>query len=523
MISKFFQTLNSVLPHFQRLYTVLFVSSASVIVTSAIATALFTGIRELGWLQAQELWAFDQFIRLRGDEGLDRRLLIVTITEEDIQQQKQWPLSDHTIEKVLNKLEQQQPRVIGLDIYRDLPVAPGSAELTQRFQNSDRIIAVCKVNDTSGNPGIAPPPGVPENRMGFSDLLVDSGGILRRSLLFLNPPVSRLHGKNFHHCQDSAADIFSFSLQLALNYLKAENIKPQLTPSQELQLGSIIFKRLKSNAGGYQNIDIAGYQILLNYRSSQQLAPQVTLTQVLNNQVNPNLIKNRVVLIGTTAESIKDHFYTPYSAGEQKDQEMVGVMIHAQAVSQILSAVLDHRPLLWYWPNWGETLWIGLWSFAGGMLAWQIRHPLRFGLVSTATVVSLFALCFGFFYQGAWIPVIPPLFTFITTAGSVIIVDRFHKAGYTKAIYHHLTSPFKLNVEIDQSKRERQVNKITQTEYFQDLQKKGKELRIKKNPNSSPDINAHDSMRKKSQDSEIINTDTFSQLPNKINNQEGKY
>ncbi|WP_067777155.1 CHASE2 domain-containing protein [Nostoc sp. NIES-3756] len=486
------------------------------IITSAIATALFTGIRELGWLQAQELWAFDQFIQLRGDEGLDHRLLIVAITEEDIQSQKQWPLPDSIMEKVLDKLEQQQPRVIGLDIYRDFAIPPGTAELSKRFQNSDRIIAVCKVNDTSGNPGIAPPPGIPENRVGFSDLLVDSGGILRRNLLFLNPPVNKSKENNFHICQNPSADLFSFSLQLALNYLKVENIKPKLTASQELQLGSVIFKRLKSNAGGYQNIDISGYQILLNYRSSEQIAPQVTLTELLTDKVNPNLIKDRIVLIGTTAESVKDLFYTPYSAGKQKEQYMVGVMIHAQAVSQILSAVLNKRPLLWYWPNWGETLWIGLWSLTGGAIAWQIRHPLRFGIISTTAIVVLFGICSILFYQGAWIPVIPPLFTFITTAGSVVIVDRFHKSGYTKTIYQHLTNPFKLNVEIDQSKKERQVAKITQTAYFQDLQKKGKELRTKKAPksgniNSNSSIDANEITTK----SHTSNTKPIMQMKNK--------
>jgi hypothetical protein len=91
-------------------------------------------------------------------------------------------------------------------------------------------------------------------------------------------------------------------------------------------------------------------------------------------------------------------------------------------------------------------------------------------------------VCFGFFSQGAWIPVVPSALTFITTAGGVVILDRFNKAGYTKAIYDRLKNPFKVNVEIDQSKRERQVAKITQSEYFQDLQKKGKELRSKKTP-----------------------------------------
>ncbi|MGF2040385.1 MAG: CHASE2 domain-containing protein [Nostoc sp. CmiVER01] len=480
MISKFSQRINSALPRLQGVYTKLLIPSARVIFSGAIATTLVIGMRQLGLLQAQELWAFDQLVRLRPDEGVDRRLLIVAVTEEDIQLEKKWPLSDRTLEQVLNKLEQQQPRVIGLDIYRDFPILPGNKELTKRFKQSDRIITVCKVNDSSNNPGIAPPPNVPKNRIGFSDLLVDSGGILRRNLLFMNPPPVNKSNGNPHLCQDSTADLFSFSLQLALNYLKVEKIEPKLTSSNELKLGSTIFKRLKPNSGSYQNTNVRGYQVMLNYRSPRHVAQQVTLTEVLTGKVNPNWIKNRIVLIGTTAESIKDSFYTPYSAGQQKDQEMLGIVIHAQAVSQILSAVLDHRPLFWYWSDWGETLWIGIWSLFGGIVAWHIRHPIRFGLTIVAALAGLCVICFGFFYQGAWIPLIPPVFTFIGTAGSVVIVDRFNKSGYTKAIYDRLKNPFKLNIEIDHSKKERQVAQITQTEYFQDLRKKAKELRSKK-------------------------------------------
>ena len=511
------------MPRLQRLYTALLVSSASVVFTSAIATALIMGVRQVGWLQAQELWAFDQFIQWRRDEGPDPRLLIVAITEEDLHRQDTWPLPDSTLEQLLDKLEQHKPQAIGLDIYRDLPKAPGSREFSKRLHQSDRIITVCKVNDSSGNPGVAPPPGVPENRVGFADLLVDSGGILRRSLLFMNPPpINKSNGQNPHHCQKSGAALYSFSLQLALNYLEVEKIQPVLTPSQELKLGSTVFKRLQNNPGGYQNANFAGYQVLLNYRSRQHIAPQVTLTEVLTDKVDPNLIKNRIVLIGTTAESIGDSFYTPYSGGQQKDQEMMGVTIHAQAVSQILSAVLDHRPLFWYWSNWGETIWIGVWSLLGGILAWQIRHPLRFGLASGVALAGLLALCFGLFSQGAWMPLVPSAYTFILTAGSVVIVDRFNKAGYTKAISDRLKNPLKLNIEIDQSKKERQVAEITKTEYFQDLQKKGKELRNKRtivtqNSNTNISIKLNQT-NKNSQSLKSLNIKYIRRLKDKIKN-----
>jgi len=47
-------------------------------------------------------------------------------------------------------------------------------------------------------------------------------------------------------------------------------------------------------------------------------------------------VRDKVVLVGVTATSIKDNFYTPYSRGLHPDQDMPGVAIHGQIVSQLL-------------------------------------------------------------------------------------------------------------------------------------------------------------------------------------------
>jgi len=73
-------------------------------------------------------------VQLRPDEGPDPRLLVVAVTEEDIRALGNWPASDQTLDQLFQRLEQYQPRVIGLDIYRDLPVEPGHAELATRLQ-----------------------------------------------------------------------------------------------------------------------------------------------------------------------------------------------------------------------------------------------------------------------------------------------------------------------------------------------------------------------------------------------------
>jgi CHASE2 domain-containing sensor protein len=74
-----------------------------------------------------ELQAFDHLMQRRPAEVPDSRLLVVTVTEADIQAQKNEPrrgsVSDRSLSQLLEKLESYQPRAIGLDIYRDFPVA----------------------------------------------------------------------------------------------------------------------------------------------------------------------------------------------------------------------------------------------------------------------------------------------------------------------------------------------------------------------------------------------------------------
>jgi len=132
----------------------------------------------------------------------------------------------------------------------------------------------------------------------------------------------------------------------------------QTNPGRGLADWQRRFKKLEPDTGGYHELDALGYQVLLNYRSSDSVAEQVTLTDILSDSIAelPNLVKDRIVLIGTTAKSLR-LFSHPYSAG-QWSQEMPGVVIQAHMVSQILSAVLDRRPLLWWLPQWGETLWV---------------------------------------------------------------------------------------------------------------------------------------------------------------------
>ncbi|BAY08341.1 CHASE2 domain-containing serine/threonine-protein kinase [Calothrix sp. NIES-2098] len=386
------------------------------IISSAVITVLLLGIQKIRVLEPLELKVYDQMMQMRADPGIDPRLLIVAVGEKDLQKWN-WPLSGEVLDRALGKLEEYEPRAIGLDIFRDLPVQPGHEKLLKRLQESDIIIPICKHSEaaSSGNPGTPPPQGIEAERVGFSDVVEDTDGVIRRNLLSVSTDAN-----------DPCQSVSSLSLQLALKYLAVGGIQPQFTANRELQLGNIVFKPLQPHAGGYQKADTSGYQILLNYRSPHQIAQQVTITQLLTDQVKPDLVKDRIVLIGSTAASLNDIFNTPYTTGKSdRSGKMSGVEIHAYSVSQILSVVLNKQPLFWFLPSWGEVLWIWGWTLVGGLIAWRIQHPVGLGLAEATTLVALFGSNFVIFTQAGWFPVVSPALGLIAAAGSVLAYTAY--------------------------------------------------------------------------------------------------
>ncbi|MCH2050773.1 MAG: adenylate/guanylate cyclase domain-containing protein [Trichodesmium sp. ALOHA_ZT_67] len=383
--------------------------------------------RYLGVFQPLELAVFDLMMRLRSMEEPDPRLLIVEITEEDIQSLQQWPISDKTLAKILVSLQKHQPKVIGLDIYRDIPYPPGESELLEQLKKPN-IFAITYLHRDLDKT-VLPPPTIPEERIGFNNINLDPNGVIRRYLLFTSHK-----NKTFT----------AFSLQLAITYLKDYGILPVVTKNNEYKLGDVLFKELKSNSGGYQRIDDTGYKILINYRNSKSVAPKVSITNVLNNNFDPKLVKNKIVLIGTTAPSSNDLFWTPYSFGNSKFLRMAGVELYAHITSQIISAVLDDRKLFSYWNESIEIVWIIAWSIVGASLTRYIRKPMIWMLINFLSFSILGGISYGIFINMQWIPVVAPLAGMVITGG-IVIVYNMHESWQQKNLVMKLlgqqTSP----------------------------------------------------------------------------------
>ncbi|MEM9925349.1 MAG: CHASE2 domain-containing protein [Cyanobacteria bacterium P01_D01_bin.50] len=407
----------------------------TLLLTCLIVTTSIIGVRYFGMLQPWEINAYDHLMQLRPvTERLDERLLVVTIGESDIKYQNdnkmnmRWSLSDEALVNLLQKLDTFEPKAIGLDIYRDSPADKEFPDLVKRLQSDDRFFAVCKVSvSDNGKDGVAASDEIPLKQVGFSDFIADYDDVPRRQLLFLNPPVS-----------SPCASEYAFAYLLARQYLQSKGYKPKFNSQSQLQISDVVFEKLKSHSGGYQQVDAAGYQVLLNYRSLKsvrKIAPTIALTDIIENRIEPATIrslKNRIILIGVTASSSADYWKTPYSeVSPERERRVPGVFIQAQMTSHILSAVEDKRPFIWWLPGWQEALWIFAWSLLGAILAWRVHKKLYLGIAIAISLLTLFVICLGVFIQAGWIPLIPSALA-LTASAALMNMLVYHFLGNLK-------------------------------------------------------------------------------------------
>ncbi len=382
--------------------------TSRVLLTSSGVAACVIALRLSGFWQASELGAFDTLFNLRPAAPVDARIVIIGIDEADLRRVGKWPIPDHVMVRLLKTLQSYKPRVVGLDIYRDLPVEPGHTELLQTYRTFPNLIGIEQIKDKANASVAAPPVLADRDQVGFNNLVFDVDGKVRRSLLYWTTD-----GKSHQ----------SFALTIALTYLATANITPQAAASDHryLQLGKATFHRFESDDGAYVHADDGGYQILANLQGPSGTFPTVSMADVLAGRVHPERLRDRIVLVGSTAVSLKDFFQTAYSSGRfaSSPQPTAGVELQANFISQIINAAFHDNTAFYLWAKPWDWLWIFGWSWIGAALSWRLRplHKAAFTILLAA--IGLSGICYLAFLFGWWLPLVTPL---AALAGSALVI-----------------------------------------------------------------------------------------------------
>ncbi|MFP4337075.1 MAG: CHASE2 domain-containing protein [Halothece sp.] len=392
---------------------------------SGMVSAVVMGIRWLGLLQPLELSAYDTFMGLRPQQGQSDKILLVTIDSKDMafQDEQEMPrqgsLSDEALAKLLEKITPYQPVAIGLDIYRHPPISDlESKAKVDRWREQDLLVDICQIGGRGGESEVLPPPRADLSHVGFSDLPIDPDLVIRRQIFGMAPG-------NPDGCYTTE----SFSFLLAKRYLATEGIEPQRISDDQFEIGSAVFSKVDPPAGGYQSIDSGGFEVLLNYHGSGEIAPTIPLREILDGSREEelgNLLRDRVILVGNIDPSFKDYHQTPYAPGKQGLEEMAGVKIQAHATAAIISAALGEPPTLWWLPQWGDFILVLSWGMAGGMIVY-FKRDYRFLIVTGGTLLVLLTGGYWlvFWQWGGWLPLLPSFLAVSFTGVMVIFLPKW--------------------------------------------------------------------------------------------------
>jgi adenylate cyclase len=381
---------------------------------------------QFGCFQEPELWVYDHFVKWHSNpQASDPRIVLVLQDEKDIEH-LDYPLRDKVLAEILEKIESGGPAVIGLDLYRDLPVprdGSESAVLTQTLLNKNdaNIITIFKYG-TEKDPFLVPPPAALANdstRYAFNDFPYDYKTV-RRGLLLMP-------------WNDTATPYQSFSLSLAQFYLARQNVLLS-QDGDSVRLGKTTIHRFQSNDGGYIQARDGGYQFLLDFRGPPNFA-SMSIGDV-QKLPDSSVFKDKIVLIGSSAESSNDKWFTPL------DEQQAGTYIHAIIVNQLLRVALDgDRPVTTVGTG-TKWIWMLVWCLAGIGVGFFVRSHILFalaiGLCSGGIVLSGWLL----FVSGYWILIFAPVVVFLATS----MLIKAYAANHEEQQRAHLMKLFSQHV-----------------------------------------------------------------------------
>ena len=352
-------------------------------------------LRMIGGLQFHEWLVFDRFLKSRSPELIDERITIIGLNEADIAR-KGFPIPDSEVAKLLATIQQHQPSAVGLDLAKNL----AKPELIAALKAHPNQFAVEKVLPSI----IDPPPGLPEDQIGFVDISTDEDSCLRRVML----------GTCINECENVEKDYKkSLVLRLAEKYFADRGIELENGKRDRyaMAFNEVELPRFFPNTGGYVDTNDPGQQTLINFRIGENRKPFriLSLEDIENNNFDPSWLKDRLVLIGMTAISANDIQNTAVTGSNSLSEgKIYGVEVIAHSISQILSAVEDDRPLIKTFSEPVEYLWIIFWGVAGIGIAWLPSRPWKNLLAVGATNVGLMGFCWLLLiHTGWWLPIVP--------------------------------------------------------------------------------------------------------------------
>ncbi len=420
-----------------------------IIITLGVILLFLT---EVPLLDQLELKTYD--MRLRAlPRTAPRHVTIAAIDEKSLARLGRWPWSRATYAELIYKLDRDGARVIAFDIFfpeRESAKADsqfaraigstrkvvlgtvfflnredvrhlGAASLEAAMKSIEpQAISDVRAASNAGAGFEMPEPhgviaNIPELQTsaaytGHVNVLADPDGVVRRTPLIL-----RHDGRYFP----------AFDVQAARVFLG--------TPEVSLELADYGIVGL--NLGSRQIALDEDGRFLVRYRGPERTFNRVSIADILEGKADAALLRDRIVLIGNTAQGIGDMRVTPYG------RVFPGVEVRANIIESLVEGEVLHRPDWMTWVDVAGMIVIGL--LMVGLLP-------RLGvlwagiLAAVALAAYLFLATALFRSEGLWLNVVYPSLLIALLFASATLVHyffAFSEKRYLKLAFQHYVPP----------------------------------------------------------------------------------
>ncbi|HUO77633.1 MAG TPA: adenylate/guanylate cyclase domain-containing protein [Thermodesulfovibrionales bacterium] len=387
---------------------------------------------------------YDLRLRLRNlvkAQSPPRDIVIVAIDEKSIKEVGRWPWSRDVMAELVNSISDAKPKAIGIDIlFTERESKVKDEELAEAIKKAGNVVlataffvpvekeisvapkdvpdflwdsAFMEVKSQEGIPwkqfAVKPEsvmPSLPEfssaASLGHAYALPDMDGVLRWKIMYLN------YGDDCYP---------QFSLQIARTALGITMKDMVLYAGSGIKLGDRFIPT-----------DLSG-RVLVNYWGREHSFHYKSAVDVMKNTAAAKDLRDKIVLIGTSALATYDQKVTPFSGN------FPGVEENATVVANILRDNFNRKS-----PGTVEMIVILLTGIFLGLTLPRLRAILSASLAIGAVIFYVLLSCYLLIYQNLWINLLYPVTNMLTIFTIQTVIRFFHEERKAKEIRQMFSS-----------------------------------------------------------------------------------
>ncbi len=325
-------------------------------------------------VERADLAARDFFIRFRGEQTPDERIVIVAIDDFSFNWTGyQWPWPRTYLAEIVTWLNEAGAEMVGLDVFLFEEDPEGDAIFAAALAETPLSVNVVqKYTDQQGVVSLRLPQPIYQDVLdgqGITPILLDDDAIARSLIV---------------HDQFLEQDYYNWAFEVAGLYL--DGTHPGNAAPDSLTLNG-------------NEVPLINNRFLIDFRGPAETYPIYSAARVVLGDYPAENFKDKIVLIGATSVTLQDVYPTPFSSRTRTS----GVEIVATAVDSLLN-----QNYLRVAPIWVNILLI----FLAALISRLIIRVARPGLIISLMTGSLFLYALGsyliFLQAGLYLPFMAP-------------------------------------------------------------------------------------------------------------------